>query len=74
MKIDFKGNYSSDSNRAFNNYGLPIPTATGGATNSGHPTLNLPEMWEVSGDTRVDSDSGPFTIAWLTPAGVSSSS
>ncbi len=32
VKIDFKGNYSSDLNRAFNNYGLPIPTATGGAT------------------------------------------
>ena len=54
VKIDFKGNYSSDLNRAFNNYGLPIPTATGGATQSGYLTLNLPEMWEVSGYNRVD--------------------
>ena len=53
VKIDFKGNYSSDLNRAFNNYGLPIPTATGGATQSGYLTLNLPEMWEVSGYNRV---------------------
>ena len=54
VKIDFKGNYSSDLNPAFNNYGLPIPTATGGATQSGYLTLNLPEMWEVSGYNRVD--------------------
>ncbi|UMV00757.1 long-chain fatty acid transporter FadL [Shigella flexneri] len=53
VKIDFKGNYSSDLNPAFNNYGLPIPTATGGATQSGYLTLNLPEMWEISGYNRV---------------------
>ncbi|WP_348257539.1 outer membrane protein transport protein, partial [Salmonella enterica] len=31
----------------------PIPTATGGATHSCYMTLNLPEMWEVSGYNRV---------------------
>ncbi|MCZ8610602.1 long-chain fatty acid transporter FadL [Escherichia albertii] len=64
VKIDFKGNYSSDLPVAINNYnfGLPtainnynfgLPTATGGATQSGYLTLNLPEMWEVSGYNRV---------------------
>jgi long-chain fatty acid transport protein len=33
--------------------GLPVPTATGGATQDGYLTLNLPEMWEVSGYNRV---------------------
>ncbi|EHC41600.1 Long-chain fatty acid transport protein, partial [Salmonella enterica subsp. enterica serovar Adelaide str. A4-669] len=54
-KIDFKGNYSSDLPIAINRFNLPIPTATGGATQSGYLTLNLPEMWEVSGYNRVVS-------------------
>ncbi|EEP5310167.1 TPA: long-chain fatty acid transporter FadL [Salmonella enterica subsp. diarizonae serovar 48:k:-] len=53
VKIDFKGNYSSDLPIGINRYNLPIPTATGGATQSGYLTLNLPEMWEVSGYNRV---------------------
>ncbi|MEX8813854.1 long-chain fatty acid transporter FadL, partial [Salmonella enterica] len=53
VKIDFKGNYSSDLPIAINRFNLPIPTATGGATQSGYLTLNLPEMWEVSGYNRV---------------------
>ncbi len=53
VKIDFKGNYSSDLPVAINNYNFGLPTATGGATQSGYLTLNLPEMWEVSGYNRV---------------------
>ncbi len=42
VKIDFKGSYSNDLPIAINRFNLPIPTATGGATQSSCLTLNLP--------------------------------
>ncbi|WAT01553.1 long-chain fatty acid transporter FadL [Rouxiella chamberiensis] len=45
VDIDFDGNYRSD---------LPVAAGgTGGSTVPGSLTLNLPEMWEVSGYNRV---------------------
>lgn len=44
VKIDFDGDFSSQ---------LPPPRGTGGAIIPGALTLNLPEVWEVSGYNRV---------------------
>jgi len=49
VKIDFDGDYNSNMNTAIP--GFPYPT--GGRTVPGSLTLNLPEMWEVSGYNRV---------------------
>jgi len=57
VKIDFDGDYKSSLPPSFNainqaaNLGLPY--ATGGSTIPGALTLNLPEMWEVSGWHKV---------------------
>lgn len=55
VKIDFDGDYKSDLPSAYNqilgNFGLP--SGTNGSTTNGSLTLNLPEMWEVSGYNRV---------------------
>ncbi|RPD94064.1 long-chain fatty acid transporter FadL [Candidatus Pantoea deserta] len=57
VKIDFDGDYKSSLPTAINavnqaaNLGLPY--ATGGSTIPGALTLNLPEMWEVSGWHKV---------------------
>lgn len=54
VKIDFDGDYKSSLPAAFNpilaGYNL---YGTGGATIPGSLTLNLPEMWEISGYNRV---------------------
>jgi long-chain fatty acid transport protein len=57
VKIDFDGDYKSDLptyvnavNQARN---LGLPYATGGSTIPGALTLNLPEMWELSGWHKV---------------------
>ncbi|VUS65260.1 long-chain fatty acid transporter FadL [Klebsiella spallanzanii] len=49
IKIDFDGDYRSNMNTAVP--GFPYPT--GGSTIPGSLTLNLPEMWELSGYNRV---------------------
>ncbi|APZ07397.1 MULTISPECIES: long-chain fatty acid transporter FadL [Kosakonia] len=59
VKVDFDGDYKSSLPTAVNTLapalGLNgLPFATGGATIPGSLTLNLPEMWEVSGYNRVD--------------------
>lgn len=55
VKIDFDGNYKSSLPSAYNqilgNFGLPA--GTNGQTTNGSLTLNLPEMWELSGYNRV---------------------
>jgi long-chain fatty acid transport protein len=56
VKVDFdKGEYKSDLPSAYNqilgNFGLPM--GTDGRTVDGSLTLNLPEMWEVSGYNKV---------------------
>ena len=55
VKIDFDGNYRSSLPAAYNqilgNFGLPA--GTNGQTTGGSLTLNLPEMWELSGYNRV---------------------
>jgi long-chain fatty acid transport protein len=55
VKVDFDGNYKSDLPSAYNqilgNFGLPMGTS--GRTTGGSLTLNLPEMWELSGYNRV---------------------
>lgn len=55
VKIDFDGDYKSDLPSAYNqilgNFGLP--SGTNGSTTNGSLTLNLPEMWEISGYNRV---------------------
>ncbi len=55
VKIDFDGNYRSSLPAAYNqilgNFGLPA--GTNGQTTNGSLTLNLPEMWELSGYNRV---------------------
>ncbi len=55
VKIDFKGNYKRSINPEFEQHsGLPRFTVChSGATQNGFLTLNLPEMWEVSGYNRV---------------------
>ncbi|MGU3414023.1 long-chain fatty acid transporter FadL [Enterobacteriaceae bacterium C34A] len=56
VKVDFdKGEYKSDLPSAYNqilgNFGLPA--GTDGRTVDGSLTLNLPEMWELSGYNKV---------------------
>jgi long-chain fatty acid transport protein len=55
VKIDFDGDYKSNMPSAYNqilgNFGLPL--GTDGNTTNGSLTLNLPEMWELSGYNRV---------------------
>lgn len=57
VKIDFDGNYHSDLPSAVNRVNqaanLGLPYATGGANIPGSLTLNLPDMWEVSGWHKV---------------------
>lgn len=57
VKIDFDGDYKSSLPSAYNqiigNFGLPLPAGTDGRTTGGSLTLNLPEMWELSGYNRV---------------------
>lgn len=57
VKIDFDGDYKSSLPAAINPvsaaYGLPLPYGTGGSTTGGALTLNLPEMWEISGYNKV---------------------
>ncbi|MEB7498735.1 long-chain fatty acid transporter FadL [Leclercia pneumoniae] len=58
VKIDFDGDYKSSINPAlssiFASMGMTqLPAGTGGRTVNGSLTLNLPEMWEVSGYNRV---------------------
>lgn len=54
MKVDFDGDYKSNLPAAFNLANNPqIPFATNGNTIPGSLTLNLPEMWEVSGWHKV---------------------
>lgn len=58
VKIDFDGDYRSSitptGNAVFPNLGISAPFGTSGNTVPGSLTLNLPEMWEVSGYNRVD--------------------
>ncbi|MFC0225309.1 long-chain fatty acid transporter FadL [Serratia aquatilis] len=55
VKIDFEGDYRSSLPSAYNGllgqFGLP--TGTDGNNVPGELTLNLPEIWEVSGYNRV---------------------
>ncbi len=55
VKNDFDGDYKSSLPSAYNqilgNFGLPM--GTDGRTTGGSLTLNLPEMWELSGYNRV---------------------
>ena len=55
VKIDFDGDYKSDLPSAINPIGgsLGLPYGTDGNTVPGSLTLNLPEMWEVSGYHKV---------------------
>ncbi|EPK7361058.1 long-chain fatty acid transporter FadL [Kluyvera ascorbata] len=56
VKIDFDGDYKS-SITSFGNTALAgqgLPYGTDGRTIGGSLTLNLPEMWEISGYNKVD--------------------
>jgi len=57
VKVDFDGDYKSSLPTSINRINqaanLGLPYATGGATIPGALTLNLPEMWEVSGWHKV---------------------
>ncbi|WP_437613789.1 long-chain fatty acid transporter FadL [Erwinia sp. V71] len=53
VKIDFEGDYRSDLPSAFNGLNDQLPFGTNGATIPGALTLNLPEMWEISGYHKV---------------------
>lgn len=57
VKIDFDGDYKSNLPTALNAVNNPmqtgIPYGTGGMTVPGALTLNLPEMWELSGWHKV---------------------
>ncbi|HDG1673554.1 TPA: long-chain fatty acid transporter FadL [Kluyvera cryocrescens] len=56
VKIDFDGDYKS-SITSFGNTALAgqgLPYGTDGRTVPGSLTLNLPEMWEISGYNKVD--------------------
>ncbi|RPH29541.1 long-chain fatty acid transporter FadL [Buttiauxella warmboldiae] len=56
VKIDFNGDYKSNINTAFNRVpgaGTTFPWGTSGQTVPGSLTLNLPEMWELSGYNKV---------------------
>ena len=52
VKVDFDGDYKSSLPTALNALNLPT-YATGGSTIPGALTLNLPEMWEISGWHKV---------------------
>ncbi|MGU9868577.1 MULTISPECIES: long-chain fatty acid transporter FadL [Kluyvera] len=58
VKIDFDGDYRSSitptGNVVLPGLGIDAPFGTSGTTIPGSLTLNLPEMWEVSGYNRVD--------------------
>ncbi|WP_436893068.1 long-chain fatty acid transporter FadL [Siccibacter turicensis] len=58
VKVDFDGDYKSSLPAAINPInaaaGLGLPYGTNGNTVDGSLTLNLPEMWEISGYNRVD--------------------
>ena len=57
VKIDFDGDYKSSIPTAYNGtpqaIALGLPYGTSGQTIPGSLTLNLPEMWEVSGWHKV---------------------
>lgn len=55
VKIDFDGDYKSSISSRYNGR-LPadLPYGTDGRTIGGSLTLNLPEMWEISGYNKVD--------------------
>ncbi len=57
VKVDFDGDYKSSLPTAINRINqaanLGLPYATGGSTIPGALTLNLPEMWEISGWHKV---------------------
>ena len=57
VKVDFDGDYKSSLPSSLNPInsalGLGLPYGTGGSTIGGSLTLNLPEMWEISGYNRV---------------------
>ncbi|MBB1201738.1 long-chain fatty acid transporter FadL [Enterobacteriaceae bacterium 89] len=56
VKVDFDGDYKSNINAAYNRApgaGTAFPWGTSGETVPGSLTLNLPEMWEISGYNRV---------------------
>ena len=54
VKIDFDGDYKSSINSAYNGALPPgTPYGTSGGTIPGSLTLNLPEMWEISGYNRI---------------------
>lgn len=57
VKIDFDGDYRSSITSAGNailpGYVSGLPFGTNGATVPGALTLNLPEMWEISGYNRI---------------------
>ncbi|QHM71858.1 long-chain fatty acid transporter FadL [Mixta intestinalis] len=55
VKIDFDGDYKSSIPPQLNTIAgaLGLPYGTGGSTIPGALTLNLPEMWEVSGYHKV---------------------
>ncbi|MGL4682143.1 MAG: outer membrane protein transport protein, partial [Hafnia alvei] len=55
VKIDFDGDYKSDLPSSLNGIGsmIGLPAGTDGRTVPGSLTLNLPEMWEVSGYHKV---------------------
>ncbi|WP_176391267.1 outer membrane protein transport protein, partial [Escherichia coli] len=48
---DYKSSINPNLNNILGNMGLPYGTM--GATQNGSLTLNLPEMWEISGYNRV---------------------
>ncbi|MEB6633426.1 long-chain fatty acid transporter FadL [Kluyvera cryocrescens] len=59
VKIDFDGDYKSSITSAGNTmlpmFGITgLPYGTDGRTVPGSLTLNLPEMWEISGYNKVD--------------------
>lgn len=55
VKVDFDGDYKSSIPAAYNPIlqGTGLPFGTSGNTIPGSLTLNLPEMWEVSGYHKV---------------------
>ncbi|MCU6670382.1 long-chain fatty acid transporter FadL [Enterobacteriaceae bacterium H4N4] len=56
VKIDFDGDYKSGLVTAVNarpGAGVSVPWGTSGQTIPGALTLNLPEMWEISGYNRI---------------------